>query len=110
MDNKKSYPINDGMWIIYLALFSLGIDGLAYLIYVRDRAAVSVCIPILLIWQAVVFVYSVRSFLPAYRSFDQADPERSGAYMHLFQIAQTLPAIIAIIIWALISKFSRGPH
>lgn len=110
MSITKSYADKAGTWIIYLVLFSVGIDGLAYLLYAREPSAAFVCTPILLIWEAVVFVHFFRGFLPAYKSLVQTNPECSTAYVRLFQIAQTLPAIVAIVIWAMLPTFSSGRH
>lgn len=102
MSEIKSHTFNDGTWILPLVLFSIGIDGLAYLIYAKDRASAVVSIPILLLWQVIVFIHSCLGVLPTYRSLDKTDPKHSRAYVDLFQIALTLPAIVATVIWTML--------
>jgi hypothetical protein len=106
MNDVKHQNADTEIWSIYLALFSLGIDGLAYLIYARERASAFVSIPILLTLQAVVFVHFFRSTLPAYRSLDQMNSEHSTVYMKLIRIALTLPALIATAIWTILPSLS----
>jgi hypothetical protein len=108
MNNMNRYTDINGSWVIFLGQFSLGIDYLAYLIYSRDRAAAFVSIPILLTWQAVVFFYVFRIFLPAYSSL--ANSEHSKAYIHLVQIALTLPFLVAIVVWVLLLSLSPSSH
>jgi hypothetical protein len=110
MNCGKLHTDKTGTWIIYLALFSLGVDGLAYLLYTKDRAASLVTIPILITWQAVVFVFFFRSFLPAYSSLDETHCEHGKALTHLFQICLTLPVIVAIVTWAMLSTSLLGYH
>ncbi len=110
MSDKKTRFERSGVCITHLTLFSVGIDGLAYLIYARLPASASVFIPILLAWQGVDIIYFFRVFLPAYRRLDQAHSENRAAFMQVFQIAQILPAVIAIVIWTTLSTVSPVPH
>lgn len=110
MSNMKLYTDKAETWVMSLALFSLGVDGLAYLIFAKDRPAALVCVPILLAWQVVVVTSFFRHFLPAYKLVDQTDFEHSKVYIQLLRIALILPAIIAIVVWAVLPTLSPSRH
>jgi hypothetical protein len=95
----RPYRDNIGTWVLWLAQFSLGVDGLSVMIWLKDRQAALISIPLLLLWQAVVFVHFYRGFLPSYRSLPPENPELSAVYMHLFRLAMGMPVLLAIIIW-----------
>jgi hypothetical protein len=99
---REQHPVSNGTEILCPILFSIGMDGLAFLIYVRDRIAAYATIPILLIWQALVLFYVFRVVLPTYSGMEPTRLEYREAHMHLFRVALILPAVIAIAVWAML--------
>lgn len=98
MNTLKSNTDQTGTWVASLALFCLGIDGLALVIFGKVRSAIFVSIPILLAWQAVALIYFFRGFLPAYKRLDEVHSDLSTVYLRLFRIGQTLPFLISIVL------------
>lgn len=113
-ENKGSLerpPIDEtGTWVMSLAQFSLGVDGVGLMIWLKDRQLAFIAIPLLLIWQSLVFVYFFRQFLPKYRSLAREHPEFCGAYKHLLRLATGMPIIVTIAAWATVSALSGGNH
>ena len=97
-------------WVLWLTQFSLGVDGIGGMVWVNDREAAFIAIPLLLIWQIVVFVYFIGWFLPRYRSLSREHPEFCGAYMHLFRLAMGMPIIVTLGAWTTLSALSKGHH
>lgn len=102
MNTGHSYD-QTGSWVMFLAIFSIGVDGLAFLIYVADRPAALFSIPVLIAWQAVFIAYFFRGFLPAYRGLPEAPADHRAMYLFLFRLATVAPAVWAIAAWSLIS-------
>jgi len=98
MNTLKSNTDQSGTWVASLALFCLGIDGLALVIFAKVRSASYISIPILLAWQAVALIYFFRGFLPEYRRLDEVRSDLGTVYMRLFRIGQTLPFLISIVL------------
>jgi hypothetical protein len=98
MNTMKSNTGQTTTWVVSLALFCLGMDGLALVIVAKVRSASYISIPILLVWQAVALIYFFRRFLPAYKRLAETHPGLSTLYMRLFRIAQTLPTVISVIL------------
>jgi len=109
MNRRRSYD-QTGNWVMFLAIFSIGVDGLAFLIYMWDRPAALFSIPLLLTWQAVFIAYFFRSILPAYRGLPEERPDDRAMYLFLFRLATIAPALWAITAWAAISQLCPGRH
>ncbi|HTV57394.1 MAG TPA: hypothetical protein VMJ93_00820 [Verrucomicrobiae bacterium] len=99
-----------GSWVMYLAIFSIGADGLAFLIFVQDRSAALFAIPALLAWQVVFIAYFSRHILPTYRRLPEEHPGDHAMYLFLFRLATVAPAVWAIAAWTVISVLSPGHH
>jgi hypothetical protein len=98
MNTLKSNADQTGTWVLSLALFCVGIDGLALVVFVKVRSASFVSIPILLAWQAVALIYFLRGFLPAYKRLDEMHSDLSTVYLRLFRIGQTLLMLISVVL------------
>jgi hypothetical protein len=98
MNTLKSNADQTGTWVLSLALFCVGIDGLALVVFVKVRSASFVSIPILLAWQAVALIYFFRGFLPAYKRLDEMHSDLSTVYLRLFRIGQTLLMLISLVL------------
>lgn len=109
MNSSHSYDQN-GSWVMFLAIFSIGLDGLAFLIYVWDRPAALISIPLLMTWQAIFIAYFFLGFLPTYRGLPEEPPDHRAMYLFLFRLATVAPAVCAIAAWAAISYLSPGHH
>jgi hypothetical protein len=97
-----------GNWVLSLAMSAIGIDGLAVIIYMQDRAAAGICVSLLLGWQIATLIYFFRSFSPSYESLppDRGDLRRLfGRVYWLAAVAQTM---IAIAVWSTISLLAHG--
>jgi len=99
-----------GSWVMFLVIFSIGVDGLAFLIYVWDRPAALFSVPLLLTWQAVFIAYFFRGILPAYRGLSEEPADHRAMYLFLFRLATVAPAVWAIVAWAAISGLYPGHH
>lgn len=107
MNSGQSYD-QTGIWVMFLVILSLAVDGLAFLIAVRDSDAALWSIPFLLAWQTVFFVYFFRQILPAYRRLPADRANDRMMYLFLFRLATVGPAIWAIAVWVAISVLSSG--
>lgn len=99
---------NGQTWVVPLALFCLGMDGLALVVLVKARAASYVTTPILVAWQVVALICFFRGFLPAYKRLDETHPALSELYLSLFRTVQILPTIISVMLSYAVSVVHRA--
>jgi hypothetical protein len=94
---------------MFLAIFSIGVDGLAFQIYVQGRPVALFSITVLLAWQVAFIAYLFRHIFPVYRRIPEECRDRT-THLFLFRAATVLPAIWAIAASAVISTLSSGRH
>jgi hypothetical protein len=109
MNTGHSYD-QTGNWVMFVALFSLGVDGLAFLVCLQDRPAALFSLPLLLIWQVVFIAYFFRHILPTYKRLPEDRVDDRAMYLFLFRLATVAPAVWAVAAWAAISALSVGHH
>lgn len=108
MNTGRSYDLTAN-WMMFLAIFSIGVDGLAFLIYLRDRPAALFSVSLLLAWQVVFIVYFFRYVLPVYRRLPERGDHRA-TFLFLFRLAALAPAVWALAVWTTISSLPSIHH
>ncbi|HEV2388532.1 MAG TPA: hypothetical protein VGS20_14900 [Candidatus Acidoferrales bacterium] len=107
-DGLRPYIDEMGTWVVGLAFFSLGIDGLALMIGAKCQGAAFVAIPLLLAWQAALLLLFFRSVVPAFERLPEGRGDLRAIYAHAFRLATVAPAIAAIVAWTLVSALAHA--
>lgn len=86
-------------WGLYFAAFSVGLDGLALVIWQSAPAAAAVAIPILIFTQLGILLLLAKSNGPISGAWDTMPTSAQRSLRHMIAIATLLPAAVSIVAW-----------